>query len=213
MTARWAAAQASGTEAMTAANGCLPGTEIPRQAFDPVRSPVIGRQSAVPRSAGEMAAGRRLAAVPESVRTAREFAVTTLRRWGLSRLADVAELVVSELVTNALQHGVTAPDARSAGMPPASVGAFGTRAFDDRAFGVRAFEGCGFPIRIRLLAEGSHVMCLVADPSRQIPLLRESGLDEECGRGLQVIDSSCARWGWHLLDEGGKVVWALLARE
>jgi hypothetical protein len=25
-----------------------------------------------------------------------------------------------------------------------------------------------------------------------------------------VVEACSVRWGWHLLDEGGKVVWALL---
>jgi anti-sigma regulatory factor (Ser/Thr protein kinase) len=37
--------------------------------------------------------------------TARHLAVHTLKRWGLTRLADSAQLIVSELATNALSHG------------------------------------------------------------------------------------------------------------
>jgi hypothetical protein len=66
------------------------------------------------------------------------------------------------------------------------------------------------PIRLRLLAEPPYLMCLVADPSREIPLRRDLGPAAETGRGLHIIESCCSRWGWHLLDEGGKVVWALL---
>jgi hypothetical protein len=51
---------------------------------------------------------------------------------------------------------------------------------------------------------------MVADPSREIPLRRQSGPGDDTGRGLHVIESCSSRWGWHLLDEGGKVVWALL---
>ncbi len=39
-------------------------------------------------------------------RTAREFTLQTLRDWGLEALAFDVELVVSELVTNALRHAV-----------------------------------------------------------------------------------------------------------
>lgn len=119
---------------------------------------------------------------PESVKTSRNFTRTTLADWRLSGLTDMAELVVSELVTNALRHGV--PSAHSA-----------------------AGDHC---IRLRLLAQAPFVMCMVTDPGAGIPVLRDSGPTEECGRGLNVVESCCVRWGWQHLGEGGKIVWALL---
>ena len=68
----------------------------------------------------------------------------------------------------------------------------------------------GAVLKLRLLAQPPYLMCMVTDPSRDIPLRRQAGPADGNGRGLQVIDSCCSRWGWHLLDEGGKVVWALL---
>ena len=53
-------------------------------------------------------------------------------------------------------------------------------------------------------------MCMVTDPERAIPVLRDADPAAESGRGLTVVEACCVRWGWHLLDEGGKVVWALL---
>jgi len=47
-----------------------------------------------------------LGADRQSARMAREFTLTTLRDWGLEELAFDVELVVSELVTNALRHAV-----------------------------------------------------------------------------------------------------------
>jgi anti-sigma regulatory factor (Ser/Thr protein kinase) len=119
---------------------------------------------------------------PESVKTGRDFTRVTLGLWDMSQLADVAELVVSELVTNALRHGV--PIARR-----------------------RASDHC---VRLRLLAQAPFVMCMVADPGHGIPVLQDADPGAESGRGLTVVEACCVRWGWHLLDEGGKVVWALL---
>lgn len=121
---------------------------------------------------------------PESVARAREFTRITLQDWGLAGLLTEAELVVSELVTNALRHGLARP-----GPGPA---------------------GAGHPIRLRLMAQAPYLMCMVTDPSRAIPLRRSQDQDAESGRGLQVIESCSSRWGWHLLDDGGKMVWALL---
>ena len=50
---------------------------------------------------------RDLPAALESVRDARTFIRTTLRQWALPELFDDVALVASELVTNALRHGVT----------------------------------------------------------------------------------------------------------
>jgi anti-sigma regulatory factor (Ser/Thr protein kinase) len=119
---------------------------------------------------------------PESVKLGRDFTRSTLRDWGMSALTDLAELVVSELVTNALRHGL--PAARKLGD-----------------------KQC---VRLRLLAQAPFVMCMVTDPERTIPVLREADTAAESGRGLTVVEACCVRWGWHLLDEGGKVVWALL---
>jgi anti-sigma regulatory factor (Ser/Thr protein kinase) len=118
----------------------------------------------------------------ESVKAGRDFTRATLRDWGMSALTDLAELVVSELVTNALRHGI--PTARKLGEQPC--------------------------VRLRLLAQAPFVMCMVADPERSIPMLKDSDPAAESGRGLTVVEACSVRWGWHLLDEGGKVVWALL---
>ena len=102
-------------------------------------------------------------------------------QWRLAALVDVAGLVISELVTNALRHGMA--QAR-----------------------VRPSER---PIRLRLLGQPPYVMCMVTDPGSGIPVVRDPGRSRN-GRGLNVVESCCVRWGWHLLDGGGKVVWALM---
>jgi hypothetical protein len=131
------------------------------------------------------AAGRAFAPHPESVRDARDFTRATLRGWGMGAVCDEAELVVSELVTNALRHGLPGPDEAGA---------------DDR----RPVIG------LRLMIQAPNLLCMVTDPSRAIPLCRDSGPLDDTGRGLCVIDSCSSRWGWWLLDGGGKVVWAVL---
>lgn len=45
-----------------------------------------------------------LAAVPESVKEARDFALGVLASWGLAAMHDEVRLVISELVTNALRY-------------------------------------------------------------------------------------------------------------
>jgi anti-sigma regulatory factor (Ser/Thr protein kinase) len=137
---------------------------------------------AVPTPATQPTATCALEPRPESVRTSRDFARAALREWDMPLLTEAAELVVSELVTNALRHGV--PSAR-------------------RLAGEH-------PVRLKLLAQAPFVMCMVSDPGAEIPVLREPDLASESGRGLRVVEACSVRWGWHLLDEGGKIVWALL---
>jgi anti-sigma regulatory factor (Ser/Thr protein kinase) len=140
-----------------------------------------------------------LAARPESARAARDFTRLTLREWQMARLSDVAELVVSELVTNALRHGLL-----SARWMPGE-----------------------HPIRLRLLRQDPYLMCMVTDPDTAGPVRIDAHSGAESGRGLQVVESCSVRWGWQSLDGrsldgragpdeadgpgwAGKVVWALL---
>ncbi|MEU3459602.1 ATP-binding protein [Streptomyces sp. NPDC006733] len=46
----------------------------------------------------------RLTSRPESASTARRLSVSVLRQWALPQLADTVELLVSELVGNAVRH-------------------------------------------------------------------------------------------------------------
>jgi hypothetical protein len=127
----------------------------------------------------------------------------TLREWRMAGLSDVAELVVSELVTNALRHGLLS---------------------------ARWMQG-EHPIRLRLLRQDRYLMCMVTDPDTAGPVRIDAHSGAESGRGLQVVEACSMRWGWQPLDgraldgldadggvgraEGGpgragKVVWALL---
>jgi len=156
-----------------------PGEPAGMRYTSPLRPPVSALDEL---AATQPSATWGLRAVPEAVRTARDFASTVLLDWELPDLVDVAGLVVSELVTNALRHGMTQARPRT--------------------------DEC--PIRLRLLGQAPYVMIMVTDPGRGIPVLRDPDPCDENGRGLNVVESCCVRWGWHLLDEGGKVVWALL---
>lgn len=47
---------------------------------------------------------------PEAAKAARDFTMTILREWQLDDLAQEAVLIVSELVTNAIRHGLAGTD-------------------------------------------------------------------------------------------------------
>jgi signal transduction histidine kinase len=115
-----------------------------------------------------------------SVTNARHLTTATLESWGLAALCDDVALVVSELVTNALRHSL-----------PSRLSAASDR------------------IRLRLQHEASFILCGVLDTGSEAPRRREPDFIAETGRGLHIVESFSATWGWMPLDGGGKVVWAL----
>lgn len=123
----------------------------------------------------------------ESVGPARDFCLSTMRRWGVTGRGDDVAVVVSELLTNALHHAV--PQARSAaGTPPSR-----------------------WPVRLGLVQPGHFVLCAVTDPSPRLPEVKDPDYLAESGRGLHVISALSDRWGCTAPTEAGKVVWALFS--
>ncbi|GAA0983414.1 hypothetical protein GCM10009555_055100 [Acrocarpospora macrocephala] len=118
----------------------------------------------------------------ESIHSARSFAMGTLAGWDLAELADGMELVVSELATNALRHGM------ELGVP-------------------RRRE----VIRLSLIRRGSLVTCALTDPGSAEPVKRDPAPFETGGLGLHIVESISVRWGWCPLTPQGKAVWAVLA--
>jgi hypothetical protein len=98
-------------------------------------------------------------------------------------LAEDAEIIVGELVANAVSHAVV-PDA-------------------DR-------KPITDTPSLRLLCRSGEVICAVLDPSSACPELKAlAGLDE-CGRGLRLVDAVSDVWGWSPVAGRGKAVWAIL---
>lgn len=146
----------------------------------------------------------------EAVRTAREFARSTLHGWGLGALFDDVALVASELVTNALRHALEqrtdAPSAESVRILTESV-RVPAQPGPTQAVAAR------LPIRISLVHRSPQVVCAVSDPSSRGPVAREPDFVAESGRGLHLVDSFSRAWGWHPLAGAGKVVWAVFEAE
>ncbi|WP_218034369.1 ATP-binding protein [Acrocarpospora corrugata] len=129
-----------------------------------------------------------------SASVARRFAVQTLREWGLSQVADDVQLVVSELVTNALRHAL--PDETPTGISTGiSTGA--------------SAGGSVAPVQLRLINQSVHVACAVRDPSERVPLMCPEDDFAESGRGLLLVQELSLTWGWTILRGNGKVVWAI----
>jgi Histidine kinase-like ATPase domain len=127
-----------------------------------------------------------LSPVPEEARTARQFVRDLLTCWGLGYLSDDAELIIAELVGNAVRHGLRTS------RPP-------------RTFGKEAA-----PLRLCLLRRIGEVMLAVTDPSEEAPAPRTPTSDGESGRGLQIVGALSYVWGWSPIEGNGKAVWAVL---
>jgi hypothetical protein len=127
-----------------------------------------------------------LRALPSSVRTARMHARAMLNEWCLAAVADTVELLVSEIATNAVC--ASARVARHRGAGP-------------------------LPMRLWLTSDRGSVLIQVWDADRHQPVPQDLGPDAECGRGLLLVQTLSAQWGYYAPDgpgtSGGKFVWAL----
>ena len=129
----------------------------------------------------------RLAAVLTAVSLSREFIRQTLAAWQLADHIDAAELIVSELVTNAVKEtGVTDPS------PTWEM--------------VKAHHIIG--VQLRLVDTSLYVE--VWDRGSGSPEIPEQSLDAEGGRGLYLVESLSKQWDIYRPAVGGKVIWAEL---
>ena len=123
---------------------------------------------------------------PRSAAAARRLTRDTLRDWGLPSLAEDAELIVGELVANAVTHGAQPGSGRKPGQ-------------ENLGLGLRLRRGIG------------AVICAVLDPSDTGPVVKAPGCAEPSGRGLQIVDVLSDGWGWSPIAGSGKAVWAVLS--
>jgi anti-sigma regulatory factor (Ser/Thr protein kinase) len=120
-----------------------------------------------------------LGAFDTAVPCARGHARNVLADWGIrGDAADTIELVVSELVTNALQATIRLELA-----VPSSV-------------------------RLHLADASPYVLVEVADDAPAPPAQQHPEDAAEHGRGLMIVAAVCAEWGSYPVPGAGKVVWA-----
>jgi anti-sigma regulatory factor (Ser/Thr protein kinase) len=106
-------------------------------------------------------------------------------------MAETAQLIVSELVTNAT---------RASGGDlslPARESSYSQRA------------GLGI-IRLSLRQFREGLLIEVTDSSPERPMIVHADRDEEHGRGLMLVDALSHEWGFFPAPNGGKVVYAYL---
>lgn len=113
---------------------------------------------------------------------ARDAATEFLVSCGLGDLAEAAQQVVSELVTNAVLASRALIDERRP-IPP--------------------------PVGFSISADVGRVLVEVWDCSDLPPAVKVAGEFSEHGRGLLLVEAYADRWGWHPAPRG-KCVWATI---
>jgi serine phosphatase RsbU (regulator of sigma subunit)/PAS domain-containing protein len=116
---------------------------------------------------------------PAAVAGMRAEAVRRLAGWGLEEAAFATELVISELVTNAIRYG--SPPIQLRLIFPEPLGGPG-----------------GAPVRT--------LLCEVSDASNTAPHLRRARAFDEGGRGLLLVAQLTQRWGTRQTARG-KTIW------
>lgn len=126
-----------------------------------------------------------LGALPGAVPCARLHARQMLWEWKLAGLSENVELLVSELLTNAV--------CSSQSLEPVSP--------------VRLW------LLADKVAAEAHVLILVWDACPRPPVRIDAEEDAESGRGLLLVEAISDQWDWYSPSQetGGKVVWALAA--
>lgn len=170
---------------------------------------------------------RTFPAEPIMVSEARRVAAATFASWEMDPdQAELACLLVSEMVTNAVLHAsvtpapagrrfeieidsplpvaASAPGALPSAWPTAAA-AIATSAWDEPVtHQVPPHRPREFVLRLRRGAE--LVWVEVFDPDLRLPRLRSARATDEGGRGLYLVEQLATRWGSRPTPEG-KAVW------
>ena len=115
----------------------------------------------------------RLTAGPAAAAEARRQVLAAIRTWDILVDPDVAVLLTSELVTNAIRHEVT---------------------------GI---------IMLAITCSCGQLRVDVHDTSRVLPMLVDAPVDAEAGRGLMLVTTLSAEWGFYRTPAGKAVYFTL----
>jgi serine phosphatase RsbU (regulator of sigma subunit) len=218
---RAAAARGDADAVATAAEFAVPGDIDDDMAILVVKS-----------SASELASiERTFPAQPIMVSEARRLAAQTFRSWGMdAEQTELACLLVSEVVTNAVLHASVTPSPghdldfdldpllrpapaspapAMAAIVPVQGGAPPVRDGRDSPrpqAGPAQASGPPREFALRLRRGASVVWVEVFDPDLRLPRIRTAGETDEGGRGLYLVDQLATRWGSRPTPEG-KAVW------
>ena len=115
----------------------------------------------------------RLTSGPAAAGEARRQVQAAIRAWEIPVDPDVAVLLTSELVTNAVTHEVT---------------------------GI---------VTLAISCSSGQLRVDVHDTSRALPMLVDAPVDAETGRGLMLVTTLAAEWGFYRTPAGKAVYFTL----
>jgi serine phosphatase RsbU (regulator of sigma subunit) len=162
---------------------------------------------------------RSFPAEPIMVSEARRLATATFKAWNMHPdQVDLALLLVSEVVTNAVLHASVTPspagrrfdlelDPLPTDAPPPGVSVGALTPASGLALGAHyapVYRPREFTLRLRRGAEAVWVE--VFDPDLRLPRLRTARATDEGGRGLYLVEQLATRWGSRPTADG-KAVW------
>jgi anti-sigma regulatory factor (Ser/Thr protein kinase) len=139
-----------------------------------------------------------------------------INTWGLAELTETAELLVSELVTNAVQA--------SEDLDPEAAERYARHPYAVKYQDLIKVS-C---VRLRISSDGRRLLIEVWDRNPNPPVTAEldgdglPNLESEAGRGLFLVGAYATQWGWYYpadrdlsngtRSESGKVVWCTASR-
>jgi anti-sigma regulatory factor (Ser/Thr protein kinase) len=115
----------------------------------------------------------RLTAGPTAAGEARRQVRSAIRTWDIPVEEDLAVLLTSELVTNAIRHEVT---------------------------GI---------VMLAITCSSGQLRVDVHDTSRTLPMLVDAPVDAETGRGLMLVSTLSAEWGFYRTPAGKAVYFTI----
>src|SRR5216683_1748686 len=211
-TAVGAAAASGDVEAIAqAAERAVPGEIDDDMAILVVRSSAVGllsREETFP-------------AEPITVSEARRMALETCTSWNMdAEQAELACLLVSEVVTNAVLHAAVTPSPRREFSFESAVAQVPAAAALPNSWDVSSIDGSPFDgdhehsgkeFTLRLRRGASAIWVEVFDADMRLPRIRTAGETDEGGRGLYLVEQLATRWGSRPTREG-KAVWFEMPR-
>jgi anti-sigma regulatory factor (Ser/Thr protein kinase) len=148
--------------------------------------------------------------LPSSPSAARAAIRPVLEQWGVQAQADTVELLLSELVTNAVRHAAgpaPAPRFDPDSVDDVDLESLELALLDNATVGGAGAKGPG-PRQVEVVARrGDGTLWIeVYDQDVRMPRVRNATANDEGGRGLFLVDQLSRRWGARDTPTG-KAVW------